>query len=149
MQCTVNTQHRIHLWWQCVVYYPQYIHCTPNYQSKALAKRYSQLKPIQPSWVSFGHPLGLGWIWSSSSFPLFGHLSQDGLLLLQVGDCVVIVRQLNGFLASRLDLPVTSGHMLRCKFWLSTWLELGVLFGKGLDTKRQYPTWYKFSVTQK
>ena len=64
----------------------------------------NQLEPsFQLGWscVSFGHPLGFSWIdcWLEfGQVQIFAQLSPSCFVML--GDCAVVVRQLNGFLAS-------------------------------------------------
>ena len=114
------------------------------YQYKALAKRYSQLKPTR---AKFTTSMELGIIWS----PTWLELAQVGLnliklkfspnlsqvfhrlatlanlsqvVLLSLGDWAVVVRQLNGFLVSGLDLAVPFGHSTDASLNFVTWLEL-------------------------
>ena len=91
----------------------------------------SQLEPsfqLGWSWVSFGQPLGSRWMeldrvgmnliklkFSPNSSQVFHRLATSAnssqVVLLLLGVCAVVVRQLNGFLANWVDLAVSFGHL--------------------------------------
>ena len=98
--------------------------------NKALAKRYSQLKPTRakfttslelgivwpPTWLELAR-VGLNLIklkFSPNSSQVFHRLATSAnynqVVLLLLSDYVVVFRQLNGFVASWLDLAVSFGH---------------------------------------
>ena len=109
-----------------------------GFPGEVLAKRYPQLlKPTRAkfatSMISFGHPLGLGWLkldrvglnlikaqifaQLSPSFqvfhvwpPLPTQANSRQVALLLLCEYAVVFRQLNGFLASWLDLAVPFGQ---------------------------------------
>ena len=64
------------------------------------------------------------------SFPPFGHSAnfRQVLLLLFIGDYVVVVRQLNGFLRAGATWRYRLATR-RCKFWFCNLARVGVPFG--------------------
>ena len=128
--------------------------------SKALAKRYTQLKPTR---AKFTTSMELGIVWAPTWFELdrvgfnliklklspncsqvFHHLANSSqVLLLLLCDYAVVFRQLNCFLpaGSPWQYRLATG---RCKFWFC-WLELGVPFGqtysRSLECAVRIPSW--------
>ena len=85
----------------------------------------------------------LAWIRSSSNLRptpasrvfhcLATSANSNQVVLLLLGDCAVVVRQLKGFLESWLRLASTVWPPADASFDYVTWLELGVPFGQGLN----------------
>ena len=115
-----------------------------NWLEFVQAQIFAQLEPslqLRWSWVSFGHPLGLSWLeldriglnlfklkFSPNSSQVFHHLatsanSRQSVLLL-LGDCLVVVRQSNGFLQAGSTWRYCLCPPADAKFDLVTWLEL-------------------------